>query len=761
MRNWASTPFESTLTFGTTSQDSVAYNMLDASSGNYPGGINTTQATYARTLYGFLTGRVTNYAGTYYLQPDGTYLPNGPTGAGAVADEIGFFFSDSWRVKPNLTLTLGVRYQMQLPMTTDGLYSRPGTWQMVYGITGAGPGYLGSGNLYHPGTMTGTSPVVVPYENGRPAYNTDWNNLAPSVGVAWRPTLTASLLRAILGSDPVVRGGYAITYTKLGANFFDANYSLNPGRSRAAARTATAGTPPLGYDGWPVLLRDTSRLFPSAAPAPLTGAWTLTPAVNETLDIHYPDWPVPSTHQYSVGVQRELSTSTALDVRYVGNVNVGGWASWNMVASPQWSMLEGENGFYDEFRVAQANLRANIAAGRGNTFAYTGAPGTAALPIFMAYLQGIPLGDARNQSPAAYTAAQFASPAWYNALGMYGTGPTATGLTAIAGTGTSGLQNGIGTCGTAAQTGFDCNRAAAGLPVNFFMANPAVAQGAAWLETTAGNTRYNAIQIELRRRMSGGLVAQGSYQYSFGRKTWMQRSLREDWFYVPSTGGADHTFKVNWVYELPFGRGRRFGSGASRFVNGVIGDWEVDGVGRVQSGPTFNYGGYRLVGISEEAFRDSFRFYHEKDASGLERIYMFPQDFIRNSILALYTQSATTASGYAGTLPTGAYLAPANGPDCVQYLAGQCPGTALTRMVTGPAFWKVDLSFVKRFALYKQLRLEARMDLFNVFDTINFTPTTAMGSSTLAWQVTSAAADAVTSQDPGGRITQFGLRVSW
>ena len=47
-------------------------------------------------------------------------------------------------------------------MTTDGLYSRPQTWQMVYGITGAGSGKLGSGNLYKPGTLTGTNPLVVP-----------------------------------------------------------------------------------------------------------------------------------------------------------------------------------------------------------------------------------------------------------------------------------------------------------------------------------------------------------------------------------------------------------------------------------------------------------------------------------------------------------------------------------------------------------------------------------------------------------------------
>ena len=751
MRNWNSTPTYSSLSFGTGSVDTVAYNMLETTSGNWPGGINSTYVGYARNLYGFLTGRVTNFTGNYYLQPDGSYIFQGERKNATTADDIGFFVSDSWRLKPNLTLTGGVRYQVQLPMTSDGLYSRPQSWQMVYGITGAGSGLYGSGNLYKPGTMTGTNPVVVPYENNRPAYNTDWNNVGPSVGFTYRPNIKSSILSAVLGSDPVFRGGYSVTYTRLGTAFFDSNYSVNPGRSRTAQRTSTVGTPFLGFDGWPVLLRDTAKLYPSAAPASLSGNWTLTPAVNESVDIHYPDWPVPLTHQYSFGIQRELGKSMAIDVRYVGNINVGGWTTWNMNGPAQWSMLKGENGFLDEFRLAQANLRANIIAGQGNTFAYTGAPGTSPLPIFQAYFAGTPLTSSANQVPANYTSANYRSSSWYNSLNMYGPSPTG-----IAGTGSSGLQNAIGT-----GTGLDANRAAAGLPINFFMANPAIAQGGGYLETTSGNTRFNSIQVELRRRMTGGFLIQGNYVYSFGRKSWTQRSMREDWFYIDSGGGADHSFKLNWVYELPFGRGKAIGGGVSRGLDALIGGWEFDGVGRVQTGPKFNYGGYRLVGMTEKDLQKMFKFYHVKDAGGIERIFMLPQDVIQNSILALTTSSATTATGYAGTLPTGRYLAPSSGPDCVQYLSGQCPGTAITRWITGPMYWKVDISVVKRISVWKNLRVEARMDLFNVFDTINFTPTSATGSTLNSWQVTSAATDTSASQDPGGRITQFGLRISW
>ncbi len=566
-REWASTPHEGSLSFGTASVDTVAYNMLDATSGNYPGGISTTWAGYARNLYGFLTGRVTDFGGTAYLGDDGTYEYMGERTGGVRADSLGLFVQDSWRWKPNLTINAGVRYQVQFPMTTTYQYSRPETWQMVYGITGAGSGSLGQGNLYKPGTMTGVNPSIIAYEDNDPAYNTDWNNIAPSVGATWRPNIGDGFLSKILSSDPVFRGGYSISFNQLGTNFFSANYGTNPGRTRAASRSATTGTPTLGVGGWPVLLRDTARLFPSAFPDAPT--YPFAPAINESIDIHYPDWPITNTHQYSFGIQRELGKSMALDIRYVGNTNVSGWTSWNMNSPAQWAMLE--NGFYDEYRVAQANLRANIVAGNGNTFAFTGAPGTAPLPIFQAYFAGTPLTDAANQNPANYTSANYKSSSWYNNLNMYQSS-TATNaqFTGIAGTGSSGLQNGIGT-----GTGLDANRIKAGLPINFFMPNPAIAQGNAYLETNGGNTRYNAMQIELRRRMSNGLLVQGSYSYAFGRKTWLWTSLRdESWHYIPSTGGPDHAFKLNWVYELPFGQGKKWGSGAGTFLNALIGGWE-------------------------------------------------------------------------------------------------------------------------------------------------------------------------------------------
>src|SRR5262249_38749410 len=143
-----------------------------------------------------------------------------------------------------------------------------------------------------------------------------------------------------------------------------------------------------------------------------------------------------------------------------------------------------ENGFLDEFKLAQQNLQANIAAGRGATFRYAGpGTGTSPLPIMLAYFQG--LGAAQAGDAANYTSANFSHTTFVNTLAVYG--PNA--CCAMTGT-------------TASFAGFLINDAsrranalAAGLPANFFQANPDVTSSQ--LTTNGGGARYNSIQIEL------------------------------------------------------------------------------------------------------------------------------------------------------------------------------------------------------------------------------------------------------------------------
>jgi hypothetical protein len=732
-RNWNANQYVPSLTFGVSSND-PAYAFLSTSA-NYPGGLNTTQQGYARNLYGMLTGRVQSVGGTFYLTESADeYLYLGERVQQFNVDSLGLWVSDSWRLSPSVTLTGGLRWELQFPFKPDtDSYARLQDWQMVYGKTGPD-------NLFKPGQMNGQSPVLVQYKSGEKPYNMDMDNLAPSVGVVWRANTGTGWLSKLLSSDPVIRGGYSVSYEREGFAPFTSIFGSNPGGSRAGTRSIALGN--LGTDGLPVLLSQPSRLGPPATPAV---AFPFTPAVNETMNTYYPDFEVGYTHQYSIGFQRELGRNTALEVRYVGNMNYGGTDfQWNLNGTNNWNIIE--NGFYNEFRLAQQNLRANIAAGRGSTFAYTGAPGTAPLPIFQAYFAGTPLRDGANQNPATYTSANYTSSNWYNQLAIYN-----PNLTGIAGTGTSGLQN----------SSRQANAVAAGLPANFFQVSPDVYQSGSWLKTMGGRTMYNSLQLEVRRRMSNGLMLSGSYGYGV-RDTWSWPSLRDaTWHSIPSTVGPDHAIKINWAYELPFGHGRKWGSGVSGFWNQIIGGWEFDGVMRFQSGAKFDFGGITLVGMTAKDLQDMFKFYRRQDANGVERIYTLPEDVVANSLIAFSQTSATSLTGYSGALPTGRYLTRRSNMDCVAYLAGDC-GQPETLIISGPWFGRSDFSFVKRFSMGRSRFIEARMDLYNVFDNINFVPIGySTGSSLSNWEVTTAARDPNASQDAGGRITQFGLRFTW
>src|SRR4030042_6373003 len=95
-----------------------------------------------------------------------------------------------------------------------------------------------------------------------------------------------------------------------------------------------------------------------------------------------PNIRVPYTVSWTFGIQREVTKDTAVEIRYVGNKSLQMWQNLNY-NSTEYNMLE--NGWLDEFYLAQKNVYANLAANRGKNFRYFG-PGTGPypLPIIMA-----------------------------------------------------------------------------------------------------------------------------------------------------------------------------------------------------------------------------------------------------------------------------------------------------------------------------------------------------------------------------------------
>ena len=226
----------------------------------------------------------------------------------------------------------------------------------------------GAGNIFKPGTLTGTVPRVVPLEIGEKAYPDDMNNFAPSVGVVWSPEFgERSFLGKLIGSGgkSVFRGGYSAAFVREGFNLLESIYGANPGGSLSLSRALTvAGSFTAGTN-----LRDPNNpnLTPLGGIIGTTPSFPITLTTANSTNSFDPNLKTGQVHSFSFGYQRELDRDTVVEVRYVGNRGVDLQRQYNI---NEFNTIE--NRFANEFMLAQANLYANITAGRGNTFAYFG-----------------------------------------------------------------------------------------------------------------------------------------------------------------------------------------------------------------------------------------------------------------------------------------------------------------------------------------------------------------------------------------------------
>ncbi|MEO6723799.1 MAG: carboxypeptidase regulatory-like domain-containing protein [Blastocatellia bacterium] len=711
---------------------------------NFPNA-STANITAAQNIYAVLTGRVTAITANAILnEKTNKYGYQADQVRRGQQREWGFFGQDSWRARQNLTITGGLRYELQLPFSVLNDVYTTTTTSGLYGISGPG-------NVFKPGTLTGSPTQLVPFKKGDRAYQTDKRDFAPSIGFAWSPAVKNSFLKRVIGDggQTVIRGGYSIAYERNGSNVF-LNFDVNPGVTISATRSAGIGNlvTGTGTDTLPVLLRDTNRLgppaFPTAPTYPLVGGTSVV-AITSQAFVFDPHIKTPYAQSFSFGVQREITKDMAVEVRYIHTYNLQQWFNYNLNET---NIVE--NGFLKEFKLAQANLQENIKAGRGNTFKYAG-PGTntSPLPIYLAYFSGQPASQAGDTTK--YTSGNFGAANFVNPLALQNPNP----YTPASNSSTAGLFG---------NATFRQNALNAGLPSNFFLANPDF-QGGVFIEGNGGYSRYDALQVDLRRRMSKGLLLGANYTWGRGFAG-NRASLRRGWYNSLSTlngGTIKHAFKANWVYELPIGKGKMLlgspGSFASRLADKAIGGWEFDGTARIQTGANINLGNVRLVGMTQKDVQKAFKI--RKDDT-LRRVFIYPQDIIDNTILAFST-SATSASGYSGNAPTGRYFAPANSPSCTQVVSGDCAGQTL--FVQGPKFARFDLSAIKRVRITERVNFEFRAEFLNAFNTINFLGNGNTGpssSQTFGQQLDgSAYRDANGTQDPGGRLIQLVGRINF
>jgi hypothetical protein len=696
---------------------------------NFPDA-STANVADAAFLYALLTGRVASITTEFALDPEtGQYVKNGRTNRRTHMPEMGLFVQDAFRVAPNLTLNLGLRYELQFPLRADNSVYAANTIADACGVSGLGPGLGGRPcNFFMPGTLTGGTPDYEQYRSGTTRYGSDLDNLAPSVGLAWLPGVKTGFLRAVLG-DPdqaTLRASYARAYYREGLNRYAVPYENNPGSSTSAVRSAVVGNLTPGE----VLFRETGKLGPGEVPPP--PSYPL--AIDRTAGVNLfdPHWEVGYADSFSAGIQRSLSRDMAIEVRYVGTrgrnlIEIENWNEINVI----------ENGFLDEFKLAQANLAANMAAGVGNTIAYRGpGTGTSPLPTYLAYFTG-----SRNAGdPQAYT-----GPRWNDGTVVGRFAPFNPNPGASAGD----LHN------LAAQR---ANALRAGVPANFFVLNPDVTP--VMVHVSKGSTRYDAIQLELRRRLSGGLAMTSSYSYV---KMWASRldTLRRDRVLAPSVAAVPHSLKIAASYDVPFGRERRFGAGVNSWVQAVAGGWSVNITGKVTSGQILSFGNVRLVGMTRDELQRSIEYrivsVNPDGTPGPMQVYNLPQDVIDNTIKAF----SVNLTGYSAGAPTGRYFAPANGPDCIQAIRGDCAPADV--QAVAPPFSRFDFGARKRLGLGGKVTLLVEVDVLNLFNAINFNPIALPANpvNRASYQISESYSDVNNLADPGSRMGQLVFRLNW
>jgi hypothetical protein len=710
------------LTFGVVNGDPAAAMFTTA---NFPGA-SGTQLTAAQNYYATITARVNAINATTRLnESTDTYEYLGQSLQRARLDDYGFFIADTWRWKPNVTINLGLRYELQMPFSAENNSYSTTYMADICGVSGIASG--GACNVFQPGTLGGQATRFYEFKKGEKAYGIDKNNFAPSLGINWVPGTKPGVLGSLLGQDgdSSFRAGYAIAYSRPGMSDFTGVYGSNPGVSITTNRTLALGNLNQDNQGYPVLLRQGSRLGPP--PFQSTRQYPMTGEVTGSVNAFDSNLQVPYSQTWTAGWQRRLTRDLVGEIRYVGTRYLQDWIVYDY---NELNIVE--NGFLDEFRLAQGNLQANIAAGRGSTFAYTGIPGTQPLPIFLAYFTG--LGKSQAGNTASYTGTLWTNNTFVNPLARFDPQPdtAANALDADA----QRRQNALN----------------AGLSSNFLVANPE-ALGGANLTGNGGYTKFNGIQTELRKRLSGGLSVQGNYSYGKGYASTRfsfryPREKRQD---TGTEGNVVHAFKMNWTYELPFGQGRRYGGNAGGALDRLIGGWSIDGIGRIQSGTLLNLGNVRLVGMTRQDVEKMFKLRFD-DANRV--VYMLPQDVIDETVKA-FSVSATSLSGY-GQLgaPSGRYFAPANGPDCIEIADGKGDCGTGDLVVSGPRQVRFDISATKRTRVAGRVTAEVRAEMINAFNHPWFNTVGGIGNDPDDYRVDGVG-------ENSSRIIQIVTRISW
>jgi hypothetical protein len=515
-------------------QYNVAFNAstnptpLQNNSANFPGGLSSTQFTTANNLLAFLTGALNTGTQTFNVADRTSgFKP----GVGSIRhldyNTLAFYGSDTWRIKENLSLNLGMRWEYIGPLTErDGLGLMPVNTSLdVLRDPKALLDFAGRGT-------------------GREFLAKDLNNFAPNFSFAWDPFKTGKTS---------IRGGFSIAYaidnnaTVLNNSSVGGNAGLQSGVTQDMTGTVSGGgRVPITIPTFRMPRTIEDNLALSQAPTLFTTEYNLK---------------TPYAEQWNFGIEREIFKDTALSVGYVGNrgVQLTRGLDTNQVIIFQ-------NGFLADFLRAQSNcaLQGATLSGAGTglekcTDARFNAaiPGSQPLTIFP--LLGHPTAASRGGNLRDATILNLIKQGQVGEL-------VSNYLNARC---TYFIQNPVQGCLSNFRIAANSSTIGAG----FFLPTNPNAFVTDYIGSS-GWSNYHGLQAEIRKRFSRGWYYQVNYTWSKAF-TNAEQAQAEFSPYLDNAVGdvlekkrlnqdVRHVLKANAVYELPFGPG---GQGVWRLAN--------------------------------------------------------------------------------------------------------------------------------------------------------------------------------------------------
>lgn len=514
-------------------------------------------------------GRFTQYSARFVFNHSGQLEPSGtPTVRNFATESYDGYIQDSWKVKPNLTLSYGLRYSLSRPVyETNGFEVKPNIPLSVYFANRLAAAGVGQ-NYDVPLQFDLSGPA-----NGRsPLYKWDKNNFQPRIGIAWSPNFRHGLLGKLLGADGTssIRGGFGILNDYYGEQLA-VSFDLNNRLGFLSNNTISAGTfntntrPGPLFTGFGQAVRGLPGItVPGSLVFPLQQPQDDSRRIEQSFDENLV---APTHYNWSATFERRLPKGLVVKASYVGRAGRHLLVTRDVMAI---------NDLFDPRSLTDWYHAATIL----EELRHAGTPVSQvpAIPYFENIFSRLPLnsfarfmlGSSRAGQATNYTQVVYGDAFFFN-----------------------------GNDWTTTQDDIDQFAHGQGQP-NFFYNSQ---YGALSTFSSVGNLNYHAGALSVLERFhNDALVLDFNYtlSHSLDDASGLQTSgafgtafilnpIRQHDNYANSDYDIRHNINANFIWQVPIGRGRMLLHDSNKVANAVLGGWQLTGIFRWNSGlPIFS-----------------------------------------------------------------------------------------------------------------------------------------------------------------------------